>query len=231
MVVYKLSFEVAGENINYKPYQGGYYIAPIEGGTGSLILLTATGTVKTYYTYANFGELFVAVKGAARKTVLSATAANSVSTTTFFAIGTAKTQMSIATRAADLDVWVAETLKGYAVSADSERDLPYASTSATDIGVAGVSYITATLDDAQTKDAIATNATLALEVTAVQTMLQELGYVAGTVSNTTATGTGTGTATGTNATTGTGTAAPGATTGTGTTGTGATGNTGTTTTR
>ena len=70
LVVYKLTFEVAGETINYRSYQGGYYIAPIEGGTGSLILTLTTGGVKTFYTYANFGELFVAVKGDDRKVVL-----------------------------------------------------------------------------------------------------------------------------------------------------------------
>lgn len=201
LAVYKLTFDAAGETINYRPYQGGYYIAPIEGGTGSLILTTTTSAGKQYYTYANFGELFVAVKGDVRKTVLSATAANTVSTTTFFAIGDADERMELETRSSEGDVFVAKDLKGYAVSADSERDLPYASSSATDIGVAGVSYLRATLDEGLTENAIDNQRALADEVTEIETQLQDKGYTSGlTTTTSTTTGTGT-TGTGTSTTT------------------------------
>ena len=190
VAVYKLTFENAGENINYRPYQGGYYIAPLQGGTGSLILLLTTGGVKNFYTYANFGELFIAVKSADRKAVLSATAANTVSTTTFFAIGDADDRRHIETRSSDSDVWVAKLLKGYAVSADSEKDLPYGSSSASDIGVAGVSYLRASLDEGMTEDAILNNRTVATQVTDIQTQLTADGYTSGT-GTTTTTGTGT----------------------------------------
>ena len=215
LAVYKLTFEVAGETINYRPYQGGYYIAPIQGGTGSLILTLTTGGVKNFYTYANFGELFVAVKGENRKVVLSATAANTVSTTTFFAIGTANDRKKLETRSFDGDVFVASLLKGYAVSADSEKDLPYGSSSANDIGVAGVSYLRATLDDGLTDDAINNNRSLAAEVTAVQTQLTTDGYTSG--SSTTATTSGTGTSGTAASTTGTTTATSATTTTTPTT--------------
>ena len=46
LVVYKLTFDVAGETINYRPYQGGFYVAPIEGGTGTRSLTLTTGGVK-----------------------------------------------------------------------------------------------------------------------------------------------------------------------------------------
>ena len=49
LVVYKLNFDQAGETINYRPYQGGYYVAPVNGGTGSLILTLTTGGVKNYF--------------------------------------------------------------------------------------------------------------------------------------------------------------------------------------
>lgn len=222
LAVYRLTFDAIGETINYRPYQGGYYIAPIEGGTGSLILLLTSSSGKQYYTYSNFGELFVAVKDDVRKTVLSATAANTVSTTTFFAIGEADERMALETRSAEGDVFVAKRLKGYAVSADSEQDLPYSSSSPSDIGVAGVSALTATLDDGMTQNAIDNNRALADEVTEIETQLQAKGYTSGITTTTTGTGsgTGTGTSTGTGTTTApptTGTTAP--TTGTGTSGT------------
>ncbi len=191
LVVYKLTFDVAGETINYRPYQGGFYVAPIEGGTGTLILTLTTGGVKQFFSYANFGELFVAVKGENRKVVLSATAANTVSTTTFFAIGTANDKKEVETRSSDGIIFVARELKGYAVSADSERDLPYASSSPTDIGVAGVSYLRALIDDGKTEDSIKNTRTLADQVTLITTDLTEDGYVNGL---TTTTGTGAGAA-------------------------------------
>ncbi len=217
LAVYKLTFEVAGETINYRPYQGGYYIAPIQGGTGSLILTLTTGGVKTFYTYSNFGELFVAVKGESRKVVMSATAANTVSTTTFFAIGSANDLRHIETRSGDSSIYVAKLLKGYAVSADSEKDLPYGSSSANDIGVAGVSFLRATLDDGLTEDAINNNRTVATEVTTIQTQLTTDGFTNGTTTTATnstanaAAGTNTG---GTTATTGGTTATTGGTTAT-----------------
>lgn len=192
MAVYKLTFATAGESINYRPYQGGYYIAPIMGGTGSLILTLTTGGQKRFYTYANFGELFVAVKGQDRKTVLSAAASNTVSTTTFYAIGDADEKMDVESRSADSDVYVAKLLTGYSVSADSERDLPFASSSATDIGVAGASFLRCTLDEGLTKDAIKNSRSLSSQVTEIQTQLTEKGYVNGSATTTTG-GTGGGT--------------------------------------
>lgn len=222
LVIYKLTFDVAGETINYRPYQGGFYVAPIEGGAGTLILTLTTGGQKQFYQYANFGELFVAVKGENRKVVLSATAANTVSTTTFFAIGTANDEKEVETRSSDGKIFIAKELKGYAVSADSERDLPYASSSPTDIGVAGVSYLRALIDDRRTDDAIKNSRTLTDQVTLLTTNLTDDGYVNGQ----TTTATGTGTAAAATGTTGaatttsgsTGTTATGTTSGTGTTG-------------
>lgn len=192
MVVYRLAFSPAGESINYRPYQGGYYIAPIMGGTGSLILTLTTGGQKRFYTYANFGELFVAVKGENRKTVLSAAASNTVSTTTFYAIGDADEKMDVESRSADSDVYVAKLLTGYSVSADSERDLPFASSSASDVGVAGASFLRCSLDEGLTKDALKQSRGLSAEVTAIQTQLTEKGYVNGSATATTGGGTAAG---------------------------------------
>ncbi len=179
LAVYKLTFDTAGETINYRAYEGGYYVAPIEGGTGSLILTRTTGGVKNYFTYENFGELFVAVKGTNRKAVISATAANTVSTTTFFAIGSADDRKKIESRSAELSVYVAKVLHGYAVSADSERDLPYSSSSPTDIGVAGASLMTCTLDEGMTDQANRESRTLTTEIDSVLTFLESKGYIDG----------------------------------------------------
>jgi hypothetical protein len=181
VIVYRLSFEPAGEAINYAPYQSGFYVAPINGGVGSLIL-TRTNSGKKYYVFSNFGEIFIALKNKTRKAVISATAANSLSTTTFFAIGDADEKMDVATRTSDVAL-VAKELKGYAVSADSERDLPFSSNNATDIGVAGASLLTCKLDQGLTDGAIALNRTLNDEVNELTLQLGKQGYTNGDQQN------------------------------------------------
>ncbi len=179
MLVYKLSFEPAGETINYSPFTGGYYVAPITGGPGSLILTRATGNNRQYFDYANFGELFLALKNTNRKAVISATAANNVSSTTFYAIGDANDKVEIATASLEGSTFVASTLKGYAVSADSERDLPFASSTASDIGVAGASYLTAKLDTSFSEKAKDNAASLSGTVAEILDLLASQNYTDG----------------------------------------------------
>lgn len=179
LAVYKLDFSPTGESINYRAYQSGYYVAPMTGGTGSLILMLTTGGQKQYFTYSNFGELFVAVSGGDRKAVFSATAANTVSTTTFYAIGNAGDRVSVETRAAESQVYVARKLSGYSVSADSERDLPFSSAGSTDVGVAGAAFLTATFDEGRSAAANRESRTVALEITEIENFLAGKGFTNG----------------------------------------------------
>ncbi len=179
LAVYKLDFEPTGESINYRSYQSGYYVAPMTGGTGSLVLLLTTGGVKQYFTYNDFGELFVAVDGDKRKAVFTATAANTISTTTFYAIGDANTQIHVETRAAESQVYVAPKLSGYSVSADSERDLPFSSAGSTDVGVAGAAYLHCTFDEGRSAAANRESRTVEDEITSLQEFLAGKGYIDG----------------------------------------------------
>ena len=184
--VWKLTFEQTGDSINYRPYQGGYYVAPAEGGAGTLILTLVSGSLKQYYTYASFGDVFVGVKGSTKKMVFSATAASSVSTTAFYAIGTADKEISLDgnSRNATGSVLLASKMTGYAVSADSEKDLPYAG-SGNSVGVAGASILTAKLDDSLTHNGNSKNNSVSEEVTDLQAILTKAGYVDGTKATTT----------------------------------------------
>jgi hypothetical protein len=178
VAVYRLSFEETGDSVNYRPYQNGYYIAPINGGSGSLVLTLITGNQRQYFAYEAFGELFVAVDGKEKKMVLSATAANDVSTTVFYAIGKTEKQIEVESRNAQSKVKVAEKMVGYAVSADSEKDLPFAG-AGTSVGVAGVSILTAKLDETLTNVAIRDNASVSTEVDEIIAILTASGYVDG----------------------------------------------------
>ncbi len=185
--VWKLTFEQTGDSINYRPYQGGFYIAPAEGGAGTLILTLATGSLKQYFTYTSFGDVFVGVKGSTKKMVFSATAASSVSTTAFYAIGVADKEIALDSTSRNVtgSVLLASKMTGYAVSADSEIDLPYAG-SGTSVGVAGASILTAKLDEALTHNGNGKNNSVSQQVADIQAILTKAGFTDGAK----ATGTG-----------------------------------------
>lgn len=186
VIVYRLSFAQTGDSINYRPYQGGYYVAPLSGGVGTLILTLQTGSKKQYFTYASFGSVFAATSGKKKRMVLSATTTNDISTTTFYAIGELTDTLKSDNRNISAEVSVAKTMKGYSVSADNEKDLVFTGTG-TAIGVAGASILTATLDETLTNVAMDKNQTVALEVTTIQNILKKGGYTDGKAT----TGTGT----------------------------------------
>lgn len=189
VIVYRLSFTPTGDSINYRPYQGGYYIAPLSGGYGTLILTLQTGKARQYFTYASFGSIFAASSsgGKKKKMVLSATTTNDISTTTFYAIGDLTETVKSDNRNISAEVHVAKTMKGYAVSADNEKDLVFNGTG-TAVGVAGASVLTATYDESLTNLALDKNQTVATEVTAVQALLKKSGYTDGKVTTTSTSG-------------------------------------------
>lgn len=182
VVVYRLKFDPVGESINYRPYQMGYYVAPMEGGAGSLVLTQTTGNQRQYFAYESFGELFVAVKGETKKMVLSATAANDVSTTVFYALGTANTNFDVESRNVVGKVKVAGKMTGYAISADSEQDLPFYGTGIS-AGVAGMSELTAQIDQALTNKAVQQNLEVSAALDAVVDMLVASGHTNGRPEN------------------------------------------------
>ena len=185
IAVFRLTFQATGDSINYRSYDGGFYVAPVEGGVGTLILTLSSGGQKRYFTYASFGAVFIAVKGSTKKMVLSCTAASDVSTTVFYALGNADTEIEFDTRNANGSVLVADKMTGYAVSADSEQDLPYAG-STTNVGVAGASVLTARLDKSLTSTGNKKGNAVNDEIADLQAILIKGGYTDG--KNTTATG-------------------------------------------
>jgi len=183
LAVFRMTFSPTGDSINYRPYQGGYYVTPLEGGTGSIILTLVTGNTKQYFTYQSFGDSFVAVKGSSKKMVFSATAASSVSTTVFYAIGETDTDVNTEFRNGSADLLVAKKMVGYAVSADSEKDLPFTG-SGNSVGVAGVSILTCKYDESQTRTANDAGNTVGDAITAIIAQLTKSGYTDGLASNT-----------------------------------------------
>ena len=184
VLVYDLKFEAVGDSVNFRAYDGGYYLASTntEEDGGTLILFRHTGAQKQYFKYEGFGEIFMAAtNGQERKAVLTATAANDVSTTTFFAIGDATQKTRFIGPSFEGDIYYARELKGYAVSADSERDLPFAGTpnDPYDLGVAGATVLTCTFNATYTDDPSKPVLSLDSSTTKIVEILEKAGYVDG----------------------------------------------------
>ena len=184
VLVYDLKFEAVGDSVNFRAYDGGYYLADRGTGTGggTLILFRHTGAQKQYFKYEGFGEIFyAATNGQDRKAVLTATAANEVSTTTFFAIGDAKEKVEFTSVDAQGSIYVARELKGYAVSADSERDLPFAGDAEDpyDVGVAGATQLTCRFNETYTEDPKKAMSSLDTITDKMVEVLEKAGYVDG----------------------------------------------------
>ena len=196
VAVYRLESVHPTDSINYKPYLGGFYVAPAIDGVGSLVLQRQDADGLMMITLADFGELFVAADGKRKqRSVLSATAANSVSATSFMAIGKPDTTFKAKGANFDLKVDLARTLEGYAMSADSQNDMPFVGGEG-DIGVAGIAPFKAVLDLNRSETANRANADVAAAITQIEESLELLGYSqAETVTDTAAPNTEAGAAT------------------------------------
>ncbi len=184
VLVYDLKFEAVGDSVNFRPYDGGYYLAPrgTDSNGGTLILFRHTGAQKQYFLFQDFGEIFyAATNGQSRKAVLSAAASNFVSSTTFYAIGDAKNKVKYKSLDGEGFLYVAPELKGFAISADSERDLPFAGEADDphDVGVAGTAELTCTLNESYTEDPEELVSTLSTMTSKMLQILAQAGYVNG----------------------------------------------------
>jgi|GEM_PF-1733431 len=175
-IVYEIAFGLSRDGVNFLPYNLGYYVAPSAGGTGTLIL-AKSGAANSLYVFTNFGELFVARDGNSRKAVISCTAASNVSSTAFFAIGDASDSLKTVFGPAFGDIYYAATLKGWAISADSQPDPLFFGNVGVDQGLAGSSALTVTYDGADTNNAAENSLSVAATVTAIQSRLTSQGFV------------------------------------------------------
>ncbi|WP_075089834.1 hypothetical protein [Verrucomicrobium spinosum] len=71
VLIYKLDFR-KDKGINYHPFTGGYFVAPLLGGSGTFFL-TSTDDERVYVEAAEGGRLFTAISGGGdKKSVISA---------------------------------------------------------------------------------------------------------------------------------------------------------------
>ena len=135
VLVYEIEFDKE-QGINYHPFDGGFFVAPLLGGSGSFLLKSSDGG-RSFAESDDSGRLFTAVDGKEKKAVISATTGGSgTAEGALVAIGKIDHNLKVNSPTVSLTVRVAGSLSGTAVSADDEST---ASTVANDgsIGSAG----------------------------------------------------------------------------------------------
>lgn len=202
VLVYRIEI-VKSSGINFHTFEGGFFAAPILGGTGSF-LLTSTEDGRTYSESDSGGLLFTAIGEGQKKSVISGTTGTGTAKGAFVALGDINHTLSVNSPTASLTVRVARVLSGSAVSADDEST---ATSTALDgsIGSAGIAQLKFVLDDKQTTLANKQGSSLSQTVTQLKQQLEAEGYTAETTSTTTTTTTGTTTTGTTTSSTGTST--------------------------
>ncbi|MCB1086803.1 MAG: hypothetical protein KDM63_07145 [Verrucomicrobiae bacterium] len=195
VAIYNFGFEKDGPSINYGFYEEAWVVADATGGPASWILLFREGAHRRYIMVEDFGSLFFPNKGKTVVGVISAAAASGTPQTTFLAIG----EVEETVKAANVSAKVPKEMRGYALSADPESDVPFTSDEG-DVGYAGISKMKGSLQSSRSADANRRNQTVADALTELEAYVKRRGYTEFVVATPTG-GTGTGTG-------GTGTGAP-----------------------
>jgi len=173
VLVYKLDFSKE-KGINYSTFQGGFFVAPLLGGSGTF-LLTSNEEGLTYTESSEAGRLFTAVNDTAKKSVVSATTGTGTAGGALVAMGDIDFTVHVRGPTYTLDARVARNLLGTAISADDESTLEE-ETPDRSIGSAGVSTLKMALDEDETNRANRGGLTLAQTVEQVKLTLERQGY-------------------------------------------------------
>jgi len=173
VLVYKLDFS-KDKGINYSTFDGGYFIVPLLGGSGTF-LLTSSEEGLSYTEAASGGRLFTAVNSTSKKAVISATTGAGTAGGSFVVIGDINEVVHVNGPVYNLSAKVAKNLQGVAVSADDEST---ADATATDgsIGSAGISTLKVTLASDETDRANRAGYSLAQAVAETKLLLERTGY-------------------------------------------------------
>lgn len=157
VLVYRLSFKPLGNSINFRSYQGGYYVADLANGSsnnGTLILTQVLGGVRRFYMFNNFGPIVYALKGEERKAIFTGTRQTTtpaITNITFYAVGETNKNGDFKFTNGTGKFAYATKLEGYGLFVDSQEDMPFASAPGANIGTAGSVGVTLTLQEGMTE--------------------------------------------------------------------------------
>lgn len=174
VLIYKLDFR-KDKGINYHPFTGGYFIAPLLGGSGTF-LLTSTEDERVYMEASDGGRLFTAISGGGdKKAVISASLGAGTAMGALVALGDINHTVHVRGPTYTLDARVAKSLTGMSVSADDESEAEGPALNGS-IGAAGFSEIKINLDEEETNRANYKGQSLSQASEAIRLMLERQGF-------------------------------------------------------
>lgn len=171
VAIYRFDFEKEGPSINYGFYEEAWVVADAAGGSASWVLMFREGAHRRYIVVEDFGSLFFPNKGRTVVGVISAAAASGTPQTTFLAIG----EVEQSVKAGNVTVKVPTEMKGYALSADDESEVPFTSNEG-DVGYAGISTMKGSLQVTRTADANSRNQSVEDALAEVEAYVKRRGY-------------------------------------------------------
>ncbi len=173
VLVYRISFSDS-HGINYHPFNGGFFAAPLLGGSGSF-LLTSNEGARILTQSDGGGRLFTAVNSGEKKAVVDAQTGGGTAAGAMVAIGEINHTLQVQSPVATISIRVAKLLTGTVMSADDESSGTDAPTDGS-LGSAGFSQVHFTLDEAQTKAANKDGKSLAQTLAQLKLELEREGY-------------------------------------------------------
>ena len=174
VLVYELDISAA-KGINFHPFEGGYFVAPLLGGNGTF-LLTTSENGREYIEGSEGGRMFTGISGSGeRKAVISAVTGGGTATGALVAQGDINHQLKVSNPTSTITAKVAKTLHGTLVSADDESSAESAGLDGS-IGSAGTADVKASLEVDETNEVNKEGLTLEEAVEHLKLELARQGY-------------------------------------------------------
>ena len=176
-LVYDIRFQADAEtSVNFGPYSGAYLIAPIEGGTASMIFVTEDGG-RFYAVAPSSARYFIATNVARRRAVISALSQNGTSQVMYQASGELNSTMSYTLGGQRRGARVSLDLTGTLLASDTEAEAQVPGADAS-IGMVGTASMKGTLRVDLSRILNQNEAPMADAVGMVVGLLEKYGYQA-----------------------------------------------------
>ena len=174
-LVYDLRFQVDQEtSVNFGPYSGAYLIAPIEGGTASMIFVTEEGG-RFYTVAANSARYFIATNTIKRRAVISALSQNGTTQVMYQAGGELNSSMSYTMSGERRGARVPLDLAGVMLASDNESEAVVPGSDAS-IGLVGSASMNGSLRVDLCRIVNEVEVPMGTAVSKISSLLERYGY-------------------------------------------------------
>ncbi len=159
VVVYNVDFDAAGPSANYRGYDSGFFVMPLNGGNVDFVLQFQEGSTRYFVQAPELGTYFIATEGNERQGVIANATGTGTPVNFFMALGELDTTVSANISSTDAATNVTTTtretaqlpkrLEGFILTADPSGAGIFDANS----GAAGASEISAAIDLVRTNSA------------------------------------------------------------------------------